>query len=66
MGIYISSLNCKELYNIDINCQILANGNETYPNSTIVGGLLRGQIPPDPDIAGIGVSEIPKSPLIST
>ncbi|KAK4214899.1 hypothetical protein QBC37DRAFT_460398 [Rhypophila decipiens] len=55
MGICISSQNCKELYGIDINCEILATGNETYPNQTIIGGYLKGSLPPDPDIAGIGV-----------
>ncbi|KAM7187724.1 hypothetical protein V8F20_010861 [Naviculisporaceae sp. PSN 640] len=54
MGIYISALNCKQLYDIDINCEIQVKGNETY-NSTIIGGYVRGQIPADPDIAGIGV-----------
>lgn len=58
MGIYISALNCKQLYDIDISCGIQVDGNETYPNTTIIGGYLPGQIPADPDIAGIEVSKI--------
>jgi len=50
MGAYVSIDECRSHYNKTVVCDF--NFTSTPPN---VGGHDKGQVPPDADIAGIGV-----------
>ncbi|KAK4447004.1 hypothetical protein QBC34DRAFT_427801 [Podospora aff. communis PSN243] len=50
MGAYVSIPECRAHYNITVICDY----NVTDPIPTI-GGLEKGEIPTDPDVAGVGV-----------
>ncbi|KAK4206079.1 hypothetical protein QBC37DRAFT_445190 [Rhypophila decipiens] len=54
MGAYVSIPDCKSHYNETVNCEYNVNVSDSNPFATI-GGHRRGEIPADPDIAGIGV-----------
>jgi len=54
MGANVSFEGCKANYNITLNCS--TNPGQSW------GDFRRGQFPPDPDIAGIGVRNTPQIP----
>jgi hypothetical protein len=54
MGAYVSIPECKSHYNITVNWDYFVNETYPEPNKTI-GGLFKGQIPTDPDVAGVSV-----------
>lgn len=61
MGSYVSIVDCKAHYNVTLNCgvqgvnQTINGTTKILPPFTSIGGYSRGEVPGDPDIAGIGV-----------
>lgn len=58
MGSYISAPKCQSDYKVQINCS--HNFNKTISNTFFAGNYTMGSVPPNPDIAGVGVG-IPPS-----
>ncbi|KAK0641829.1 hypothetical protein B0T16DRAFT_461858 [Cercophora newfieldiana] len=54
MGAYVSIPDCKSHYNITVNCDYFVT-NLTNGEKPKIGGYGRREIPPDADVAGIGV-----------
>lgn len=53
MGAYLSTSGCATHYNTIINCTYTINATNDEDNH--VGGLHRGEVSSDSDVAGIGV-----------
>lgn len=53
MGSYVSAVRCRSDYGADVPC--LSNFN-TSNGTLFAGNYDKGNVPPNPDIAGIGVS----------
>lgn len=53
MGSYVSAVRCRSDYGADVAC--LSNFNTTK-GTLYAGNYEKGDVPPNPDIAGIGVS----------
>ncbi|KAI1802717.1 hypothetical protein F4811DRAFT_554557 [Daldinia bambusicola] len=54
MDSYVSIIECKAIYNVTLDCSIRNTTVDGAP-STMIGGYTKGQLPGDPDIAGIGI-----------
>lgn len=52
MGASISTEQCKSHYNTTVDCNVTTNGSGGFQT---IAGYERGEVPPEPDIAGIGV-----------
>lgn len=58
MGAYVSIPDCESHYNITVNCDYKVT-NLTDGREATIGGFGKGQIPTDPDVAGVGVCRHP-------
>lgn len=52
MGASISIAQCKSHYNTTVDCSVTPNDSGGFQT---IAGYERGEVPPEPDIAGIGV-----------
>jgi hypothetical protein len=57
MGAYVSIPNCESHYQITLNCTVGTKSNSTG-NYTTYGGLEQRDFDGDPDVAGVGVSNL--------
>ncbi|KAK3312381.1 hypothetical protein B0H66DRAFT_633087 [Apodospora peruviana] len=55
MGAYVSIPDCRSHYNITVNCNYNVTSDNAKSSNDTIGGYFRGELPTNPDIAGIGV-----------